>query len=174
MYLDVKVRLSNTFWARHLVDTVAMWLKCNSTPPFRVDDRQLGDNPADMPHEPAVLILAATLVVLKILCTKPLSTSFTQKPTRYSVPAAHKIGHLAVLADRPMTKRAILRWGNIITREQDQEMGVSSAVLDPFSTRLGGKKTLWEIPRRGNNCLRMLFVLCARAVMSTRPRTHPD
>jgi hypothetical protein len=37
MYLDVKVRLSNKFWARHLVDTVAMWLKCNSTPPFRVD-----------------------------------------------------------------------------------------------------------------------------------------
>jgi hypothetical protein len=22
-------------WARHLVDTVGMWLKCNSTPPFR-------------------------------------------------------------------------------------------------------------------------------------------
>jgi hypothetical protein len=39
-----------------------------------------------MPHEPVVLILAATLVVLKILCTKPLSTSFTQEPTRYSVP----------------------------------------------------------------------------------------
>jgi len=37
MYLDVKVRLSNKFWARYLVDTVAMWLKCNSTPPFRVD-----------------------------------------------------------------------------------------------------------------------------------------
>src|SRR5260370_32759487 len=37
MYLDVKVRLSNKFWARHLVDTVAMWLRCNSTPPFRVD-----------------------------------------------------------------------------------------------------------------------------------------
>jgi hypothetical protein len=41
MYLDVKARLSNKFWARHLVDTVAMWLKCNSTPPFRVDSRQL-------------------------------------------------------------------------------------------------------------------------------------
>ncbi len=37
MYLDVKVRLSNKFWARHLADTVAMWSKCNSTPPFGVD-----------------------------------------------------------------------------------------------------------------------------------------
>jgi hypothetical protein len=35
MYLDVQVRLPNNFWARHLVDTVAMWLKCNSTIPFR-------------------------------------------------------------------------------------------------------------------------------------------
>jgi hypothetical protein len=35
-----EVSLSNKFWARHLVDTVAMWLKCNSTPPFRVDSRQ--------------------------------------------------------------------------------------------------------------------------------------
>jgi hypothetical protein len=35
-----------------------------------------------MPHEPVVLILAATLVVLKILCTKPLSTGFTQEPMR--------------------------------------------------------------------------------------------
>ena len=42
MYLDVKIRLSNKFWARRLVDTVAMWLKCNSTPPFRVDGRQTG------------------------------------------------------------------------------------------------------------------------------------
>jgi hypothetical protein len=40
MYLDVKVKLSNKFWARYLVDTVAMRLKCNSTPPFRVDSRQ--------------------------------------------------------------------------------------------------------------------------------------
>jgi hypothetical protein len=39
MYLDVKVRLSNKFWARHLVDTVATCLKCNSTP-FRVDSPQ--------------------------------------------------------------------------------------------------------------------------------------
>jgi hypothetical protein len=39
MYLDVKIRLSNKFWARRLVDTVAMWLKCNRTPPFRVDSR---------------------------------------------------------------------------------------------------------------------------------------
>jgi hypothetical protein len=39
MYLDVKVGLSNKFWARHLVDTVAIWLKCNSTP-FREDGRQ--------------------------------------------------------------------------------------------------------------------------------------
>ncbi len=39
MYLDVKVRLSNKFWARHLADTVLMWLKCNSTPPFGVDSR---------------------------------------------------------------------------------------------------------------------------------------
>ena len=31
MYLDVQARLPNNFWARHLVDTVAMWLKCNST-----------------------------------------------------------------------------------------------------------------------------------------------
>jgi len=30
MYLDVKIRLSNKFWARHLVDTVAIWLKCNT------------------------------------------------------------------------------------------------------------------------------------------------
>jgi hypothetical protein len=44
MYLDVKVRLSNKFWARHPVDTVAMWLKCNSTPPFRVDSWQTGSN----------------------------------------------------------------------------------------------------------------------------------
>jgi hypothetical protein len=35
MYLDVQVRLPNNFWARHLVDAVAMWLKCNSTLPFR-------------------------------------------------------------------------------------------------------------------------------------------
>jgi hypothetical protein len=27
MYLDVKVRLSNKFWARHLLDTVAMLLE---------------------------------------------------------------------------------------------------------------------------------------------------
>jgi len=39
MYLDVKVRLSNKFWARHLVDHVAIWLKCNSTLLFRVDSR---------------------------------------------------------------------------------------------------------------------------------------
>jgi hypothetical protein len=26
------------------VDTLAMWLKCNSTPPFRVDSRQCGSN----------------------------------------------------------------------------------------------------------------------------------
>src|SRR6266849_5703209 len=39
MYLDVKVRLSNKFWARHLADTVLMWLKCNSTPLFGVDSR---------------------------------------------------------------------------------------------------------------------------------------
>jgi hypothetical protein len=45
MDLDVKARLSNKFWARHLVDTVAMWLKCNSTPPFRVDSRRFGSNP---------------------------------------------------------------------------------------------------------------------------------
>jgi DNA-binding transcriptional LysR family regulator len=37
------VRLSNHFWARHLVDTVARWLKFNSTPPFRVDSRQTGN-----------------------------------------------------------------------------------------------------------------------------------
>jgi len=30
-----KARLSNKFWALHLVDTVAMWLKYNSTPPSR-------------------------------------------------------------------------------------------------------------------------------------------
>src|SRR6266704_768405 len=41
MYLDVKTRLSNKFWACHLVDSVAMWLKCNRTPPFRV----VVDNP---------------------------------------------------------------------------------------------------------------------------------
>jgi hypothetical protein len=35
-----KARLSNKFWALHLVDTVAMWLKCNSAPPSRVDSRQ--------------------------------------------------------------------------------------------------------------------------------------
>jgi len=34
MHLDMKTSLSNKFWARHLMDTVAMWLKCNSTPPF--------------------------------------------------------------------------------------------------------------------------------------------
>jgi len=34
MYLDVKTRLSNKFWARHLADTVAMCLKFNSTPPL--------------------------------------------------------------------------------------------------------------------------------------------
>jgi hypothetical protein len=39
MYLDVKARLSNKFWARHLVDTVAMGLNCNNTPPFRVNSR---------------------------------------------------------------------------------------------------------------------------------------
>jgi hypothetical protein len=43
MYLDVRVRLSNEFWARHLVDTVAMWLKCNSTPPFRMESCQSGN-----------------------------------------------------------------------------------------------------------------------------------
>jgi hypothetical protein len=31
-YLVVKVRLSSKFWARHLLDTVAMWLRINSTP----------------------------------------------------------------------------------------------------------------------------------------------
>ena len=35
MYLDVQVRLPNNVWARHLVDTVAMWLKYSSTLPFR-------------------------------------------------------------------------------------------------------------------------------------------
>jgi hypothetical protein len=35
MYLDVKVGLLNKFWARRLADTVAMWLKCNSTPPSK-------------------------------------------------------------------------------------------------------------------------------------------
>jgi hypothetical protein len=42
MYLDVKVRLSNKFWARHFVDTVAIWLKCNGTPPFQMDSWQTG------------------------------------------------------------------------------------------------------------------------------------
>jgi hypothetical protein len=44
MYLDVKVRLSTKFWARHLVDTVAMLLKCNSTPLFGVDSRPHGSD----------------------------------------------------------------------------------------------------------------------------------
>ena len=35
MYLDVTVRLSNKFWARHFADTVALWFKCNSRHPFR-------------------------------------------------------------------------------------------------------------------------------------------
>jgi hypothetical protein len=42
MSLDVKVRLSNKSWARHPVDAVGMWLKCSSTPPFRVGSRSLG------------------------------------------------------------------------------------------------------------------------------------
>jgi hypothetical protein len=50
MYLDVKVRFSNKFWARYLVDTVAVWLKCNSTRPFRVDSRQCGS--WDFPNQP--------------------------------------------------------------------------------------------------------------------------
>ena len=45
MYLDVKVRLPNNFWARHLADTDAMWLMCNSTLPFRADSRLPGSNP---------------------------------------------------------------------------------------------------------------------------------
>jgi hypothetical protein len=44
MDLDVKVGLSNKFWAHHLMDIVAMWLKCNSTPPFRVDSRPHGSD----------------------------------------------------------------------------------------------------------------------------------
>jgi hypothetical protein len=40
----VKVRLSNKFWARHLMDTVAMWLKCNRTPPFGVDSGPHGSD----------------------------------------------------------------------------------------------------------------------------------
>jgi hypothetical protein len=44
MYLVVKARHSNKFWARHLVDTVAMWLKCNSTQPFRVNSRPVGSD----------------------------------------------------------------------------------------------------------------------------------
>ena len=43
MYLDVKVRLSNKVRARHLVDTIAMWLKCSFTPPLRIDGRQSGN-----------------------------------------------------------------------------------------------------------------------------------
>jgi hypothetical protein len=30
MYVDLKVRLSNKLWARHLEDAVAMWLERNS------------------------------------------------------------------------------------------------------------------------------------------------
>jgi hypothetical protein len=51
MYLDVKVRLSNEFWARHPVDTVAMWLKRNSTSPFRVDNTEVITPPGRVTKE---------------------------------------------------------------------------------------------------------------------------
>ncbi|HJX83809.1 MAG TPA: hypothetical protein VJ723_05655, partial [Candidatus Angelobacter sp.] len=38
----VSRREGKAFWARHLVDTAAMWLKCNSTPPFQMDSWQTG------------------------------------------------------------------------------------------------------------------------------------
>jgi len=37
MYLCRKAIHFKRFRARHLVDAVAMWFKCNRTPPFRVD-----------------------------------------------------------------------------------------------------------------------------------------
>ena len=43
-------RLSNKFRARQLMDTVAVWLKCNSTPPFRVDSRRTGSQVAINRH----------------------------------------------------------------------------------------------------------------------------
>jgi len=62
MCLDVKIRPSNKFWARHLVDTVAMWLKCNTTPPFREDSRQAGS-----PHCGVMLPFLASYVRSAIL-----------------------------------------------------------------------------------------------------------
>jgi transposase len=45
---------------------------------------------------------------------------------------------------------------------------VAGVVPEEHST--GGKQTLWKIPRRGNNYLRMLFVQCARAVMQHKTK----
>ncbi len=45
MYLDVKTRLSNKFWACHLVDSVAIWLKSNRNTTFPGGNRQSGSYP---------------------------------------------------------------------------------------------------------------------------------
>jgi len=46
MYLDVKIRLSNKFWAHHLVVPSQCGWSATHTSPFRVDGRQRGSSHA--------------------------------------------------------------------------------------------------------------------------------
>ncbi len=43
----------------------------------------------------------------------------------------------------------------------------------PEEHSTGGKQVLWQIPRRGNQYLRMLFVQGARSVMQRRTKQAP-